>query len=210
MIWGCSCCIFVSVTNKNLLKWDFWLFMMVCLIRRPIFWFLLGLFLAGCVATWWFYRPSPVPAQTVFDQAVVFEPVVYDVASFAAQDSTNATPKKLIASLGVALADTGLDYYGRPAQRYRYHSPNEPPFYVMHSEGLLEFGWYFASDKDDETTKSQSLAYAKKAYHAVSPMLGDDAHTVFDQMLNQKQTILPKQVMVATCRHYHCQLVLAI
>lgn len=163
-------------------------------------------FVLVCVTLGWFWVVEP----KALHQVQASDPVVYDVTQFATNKEGSTKPKQIIASLGATVADTGLDFYGRPAQMYRYHSLSEPPFYVLHSDGLLELVWYFAGASDDQGSKQQSLSYANKAFGAVYPLLGEQSKELFGQMLAGKQPKLPNNVLAASCQHYHCRIVLKV
>lgn len=162
---------------------------------------LVGLLLLG----WLFVAPKQKPVST----PSVSSPRIYDEGQFVAS-AHKVSKQVLIQRLGVAVSDTGLDFYGKPAKVYRYHGPSEAPFYVVDSHDLLEVVWYDAKDSDSEQQKQQSFAYAKRAYGMLAPWLGDSPQRFFVALLNQKPAPLPKGVHHAQCRHYRCRVVLSL
>mgnify|MGYP006872920802 FL=1 len=146
-------------------------------------------------------------------EAKVYQPVVYDTATWQKATKTSNEIESLKAQLGsTATTEEALDFYGRRATRYRFSAPHEPPFYLIESENFLEVVWYYAASTDDEVTKAQSLDFAKRAYRMMSMLDQNTGTHVMHQILQGiamgSQRVGTLNLEQADCQDYRCQIIL--
>lgn len=163
----------------------------------------------------WFVKPTPQEQRAITTTDTppkVYEPVVYTPSEWATSEHLPKPfddSQKLMANLGaVAVRETGLDFDGKTADVYRYHSKSEPPLYVVDSDDFFEINWYFASPKDSDKDKAVSVAYAKAVHSIMRQILGDEGTKLMDKLLNQQSATAVRGVAYAHCRTYQCQIVL--
>ena len=155
-------------------------------------------------------RPTQPPAVSTDDIPKVYQPVVYDVATWQTsgtrlKPSDSDAIKSLIGA--TASSEVALDYDGHHAQKYRYVAQHEPPLYIIESDRLMELVWYYADAKDDDVTKQKSTQHAQRAYRVAHALYGDDGRTLMQTMLDGKPT--PKQtgLILASCLNYQCRMI---
>lgn len=178
-------------------------------------WLIWAIILAVFVILFLTFRPITKDEALVKDdgEVKVYQPVVYDTATWQKAANTSNELESLKAQLGsTATTEEALDFYGRRATRYRFSAPHEPPFYLIESADFLEVVWYYAASTDDEATKAQSLDFAKRAYRMMSMLDQNTGAHVVHQILHGiamgSQRIGTLNLEQADCQDYRCQIVL--
>lgn len=178
-------------------------------------WLIWAIILAVFVILFLTFRPVTKDDALVKDdgEAKVYQPVVYDTATWQKATKTSNEIESLKAQLGsTATTEEALDFYGRRATRYRFSAPHEPPFYLIESENFLEVVWYYAASTDDEATKAQSLDFAKRAYRMMSMLDQNTGTHVMHQILQGiamgSQRVGTLNLEQADCQDYRCQIIL--
>lgn len=178
-------------------------------------WLIAAVILAVAIVLFVTFRPVTDAETVVADdgEPKVYEPVVYETATWQTLPKTATDAKGLMAQLGAtATTEPALDYFGNPADRYRYSARHEPPLYAILSNGLLEVVWYYPAPTDDDTTKAQSIDFAKRVYRMMGKLDGEQGAAVVTEMLQGKavaqQTLGKMQLTHAKCQDYQCKLVL--
>ncbi len=178
-------------------------------------WLIWAIILAVFVILFLTFRPITKDEALVKDdgEVKVYQPVVYDTATWQKAANTSNELESLKAQLGsTATTEEALDFYGRRAIRYRFSTPYEPPFYLIESENFLEVVWYYAASTDDEATKAQSLDFAKRAYRMMSMLDQNTGVHVVHQILHGiamgSQRIGTLNLEQADCQDYRCQIIL--
>lgn len=175
-----------------------------------------ALLLVFVLGVWFIQALRQTPKTTTTTEETssppVYAPVIYAPSAWTASErlaAPFADGQNLMTTLGAAaVSEVGLDFDGKQAMVYRYHSKSEPPLYVVDSDGFFEINWYFAHAKDNNKEKQTSQSYAQKAYLLSTQIIGSKASLpLFEQMLAGKSPSLPTSVAYATCQHYACQLV---
>lgn len=163
---------------------------------------------------WLFLRPTvpKQPAPVAQQTAKVGAPVVYQTKDWlVSKHQPNANGDTLKALLGdTAATAEALDFDGNFARQYRYASKSEAPLYVIESDTLFELAWYYASAKDDETTKQLSIKHAKRAHQVTTALYGDKGVALMQQILDGKSpnTKAYPRLVLARCQEYLCQIVI--
>ena len=178
-------------------------------------WLIWAIILAVFVILFLTFRPMTKDDALVKDdgEVKVYQPVVYDTATWQKATKTSNEIESLKAQLGsTATTEEALDFYGRRATRYRFSAPHEPPFYLIESENFLEVVWYYAASTDDEVTKAQSLDFAKRAYRMMSMLDQNTGTHVMHQILQGiamgSQRVGTLNLEQADCQDYRCQIIL--
>ena len=172
-------------------------------------WLIWAVLLAVLAVLFLTFRPVADEELVEDDGEVkVYEPVVYDTATWQKAADTSSDIEELKAQLGsTATTEEALDFHGKRATRYRFSTPYEPPFYLIESENFLEVVWYYA-----EATKAQSLDFAKRAYRMMSMLDQNTGAHVVHQILHGiamgSQRIGAFNLEQADCQDYRCQIVL--
>ena len=178
-------------------------------------WLIWAIILAVFVILFLTFRPMTKDDALVKDdgEVKVYQPVVYDTATWQKATKTSNEIESLKAQLGsTATTEEALDFYGRRAIRYRFSTPYEPPFYLIESENVLEGVWYYAASTDEEATKAQSLDFAKRAYRMMSMLDQNTGTHVVHQILQGiamgSQRVGMLNLEQADCQDYRCQIIL--
>ena len=178
-------------------------------------WLIWAIILAVFVILFLTFRPITKDDALVKDdgEVKVYQPVVYDTATWQKATKTSNEIESLKAQLGsTATTEEALDFYGRRATRYRFSAPHEPPFYLIESENFLEVVWYYAASTDDEAAKAQSLDFAKRAYRMMSMLDQNTGTHVMHQILQGiamgSQRVGTLNLEQADCQDYRCQIIL--
>ena len=177
-------------------------------------WLIAAVILAVAIVLFLTFRPVTPAESVVADdgEPKVYEPVVYDTATWQSLPKSATDAKGLMTELGAAATtEPALDYYGNQAERYRYSAGHEPPLYAILSDGLLEVVWYYPAPTDDDKTKAQAIDFAKRVYRMMGRLGGETGTAVVAQML-RGDAIAPKSVGVlklvqGRCEHYQCRVV---
>lgn len=178
-------------------------------------WLIWAIILAVFVILFLTFRPITKDDALVKDdgEVKVYEPVVYDTATWQKAADTSSDIEELKAQLGsTATTEEALDFHGKRATRYRFSAPHEPPFYLIESENFLEVVWYYAASTDDEATKAQSLDFAKRGYRMMSMLDPNTGAHVVHQILQGiamgSQRVGTLNLEQADCQDYRCQIIL--
>ena len=162
------------------------------------------------VLGYWGFKGTPSEQTDQDAPPKVYEPVVYDVASWqASQKRKTLNDKELLSILGAnASIDSTLDFHGKKADEYHFTSLTEPMLSAVISDKLFEVHWYQASAQDTDSDKAVSVGYAKRTYQLLTAIYGADTRGLMQALLDGKT--LPKQqgVTFAECQMYRCQVVL--
>ncbi len=177
-------------------------------------WLIWAVLLAVLVVLFLTFRPVADEELVEDDGEVkVYEPVVYDTATWQKAADTSSDIEELKAQLGsTATTEEALDFHGKRATRYRFSAPHESPFYVIESQEFLEVVWYYAAPTDDEATKAQSIDFAKRGYRMMSMLDPNTGAHVVHQILQGvamgSQRIGALGLEQADCQDYRCQIIL--
>lgn len=168
------------------------------------------LLLALMVLMVWLRTPPDKPPsnQTVAttELAPLHSPVVYEVSDF---EQSSYDTKAWLSILGAtATRESALDFYGKTATLYRYHSKHEPMFYAIDSADIFEMVWYYPAAHDTQADKQQAVQFAKQTYGVAKTVLGDNTQGFYETLLAGRSQVLPKGVLFASCYAVMCRLVL--
>lgn len=158
-----------------------------------------------------FFRPNANKVQVVQNdgEPKVYQPVKYETQSW--QTGAPTQDFNVLKTMIGAAATRGevLDFYGNSANEYRYVSHSEPPLYVIESDKVFELSWYFAHPKDSDAIKQTSISHAQKAYAAMTAYYGEDGKKLMQAMLNQQTPPTIKNILLAKCENYLCQVIIS-
>ena len=159
-------------------------------------WLIWAIILAVFVILFLTFRPMTKDDALVKDdgEVKVYQPVVYDTATWQKATKTSNEIESLKAQLGsTATTEEALDFYGRRATRYRFSAPHEPPFYLIESENFLEVVWYYAY-------RMISMLDQNTGTHVV--------HQILQGIAMGSQRVGTLNLEQADCQDYRCQIIL--
>lgn len=180
--------------------------------QKPSMFKLFFVILLGAVITYWYWYIHQQQDTTTTNIVPITQKnqtktIDYDVDNWQLP-AKNKNIESILSMAGVgAIADTGLDFDGLPANIYRYHNRHDSPFFVAISDNYIEIAWYFASSNNNTQQKTLSLDYAKKAHTMTAMMIGSEATPLFKKILDGKKTTA-NGVALAECKNYECRIVL--
>lgn len=165
-----------------------------------------------CGVGWLFYaNDKPYDNDNMTAQEIIYDVANWQNHARIYERSDKFEQIKSMVGSTATKSDT-LDFDGRMADKYSYTSASEAPLYIIESDEVFELAWYFASLKDNEKTKADSIRHAQKSHAVATALYGNDGKILIENMLN-KQTMTPEFLEVhrlryAGCQDYVCRLII--